>query len=79
MKTQPPRSLASFEMPLDLDKRIDLVMSTYKKLGHINRKALAENYGITQQQAGSLMRDFIDQHASRIQWDMKQAHYILID
>ena len=63
----------------DLAKRIDLVMSTYKKLGYINRKALVVNYGISQQQAGSLMRDFIHLHAKRIQWDMKHAHYILTD
>lgn len=63
----------------DLAKRIDLVMSTYKKWGYINRKLLVMNYGISQQQAGSLMRDFIHLYAKRIQWDMKYGYYRLID
>jgi hypothetical protein len=78
MKSHQP-TLTCFDTPLDISKRIDLVMSTYKKLGYINRKALVVNYGISQQQAGSLMRDFIHLHAKRIQWDMKHAHYILTD
>lgn len=78
MKSHQP-TFTSLEIPLDLDKRIDLVMSTYKKLGYINRKALIKNYRISQQQAGTLMREFIHLHAKRIQWDMKHAHYILTD
>jgi hypothetical protein len=78
MKSQQP-TLMYPDTPLDLAQRIDLVMSTYKKLGYINRKALAMNYGISQQQAGSLMRDFIHLHAKRIQWDMKHGYYILIN
>jgi hypothetical protein len=78
MKSNQP-TLMRRDSPLDLTQRIDLVMSTYKKLGYINRKALAANYGISEQEAGSLMRDFIHLYAKRIQWDMKHSYYILID
>jgi hypothetical protein len=73
------QTVLCLDTPLDLTKRIDLVMSTYKKWGYINRKLLVVNYGISQQQAGSLMRDFIHLHAKRIQWDMKYGCYKLID
>lgn len=78
MKSQQP-TLMCLDIPLDLTQRIDLVMSTYKKLGYINRKALAANYGISQQEAGSLMRDFIHLHAKSIQWNMEHGYYIMID
>lgn len=78
MKSQ-QSTLMCLDIPLDLTQRIDLVMSTYKKFGYINRKALASNYGISQQEAGSLMRDFIHLYAKRIQWNMKHGYYILID
>jgi hypothetical protein len=78
MKSHQP-TVTCLDKSLDLSERIDLVMLTYKKLGYINRRALVVNYGISQQQAGSLMRDFIHLHAKRIQWDMKHAHYTLTD
>lgn len=74
MKSQQP-SLARFDSTMDLPTRISLVVSAYKHLGYVNRRSLMTAYGLTQQQAGALMRDFIHAHASRIQWNMTHGHY----
>ena len=66
---------ARFDPTLDLEKRIELVMSLQKTLGHVNRKALIEEYGLTQLEAGALMRDFLHAHAKNLKWDMTNAHY----
>lgn len=66
---------ARFDPTLDLEKRIELVMSLQKSLGHVNRKNLIEAYGVTQFQAGSLMRDFIHAHAKHLEWDAAHAHF----
>lgn len=78
MKSQQP-AVMCLDKSLGLSERVDVVMLTYKKLGYINRKALVADYGISQQQAGSLMRDFIHLHAKRIQWDIKHDYYTLTD
>ena len=64
-----------FGTTLNLEKRIELVMSLQRSLGHVNRKALVEEYGLTQLEAGSLMRDFLHAHAKNLEWDMTNAHY----
>ena len=64
-----------FDPTMDLEHRISLVMSLQKNLGHVNRKALITAYGVTQLQAGSLMRDFINAHAKHLEWDVTHAHY----
>jgi len=63
---------------LDLSNRIELVLSVYKDLGYINRQALINVYGITQRQAGALMRDFIHAHASKIQWNKDNFYFTLM-
>lgn len=74
MKSHKP-SLDRFDPSMDLEQRIALVLSLQKSLGHVNRKSLITAFGITQLQAGSLMRDFIQAHAKQLKWDMKHAHY----
>jgi len=64
-----------FGATLNLEKRIELVMSLQKTLGYVNRKALIDEYGLTQLEAGSLMRDFLHAHAKNLKWDMNNAHY----
>jgi hypothetical protein len=64
-----------FDANLDLSKRIALVIAAYNELGYINRKSLMIIYGITQLQAGALMRDFIHAHARNIKWNKDNAHY----
>lgn len=76
MKSHSPKN-ARFDPSLNLEHRIALVMSLQKKLGHVNRKSLITAYGVTQLQAGSLMRDFIHAHAKNLEWDMTHAHYRL--
>ncbi len=66
---------AGFDTTLELPQRIQLVMAVYEKFGYINRKSLMAFYGITQQQAGALMRDFIHAHASNLRWDITHCHY----
>jgi len=66
-----------FDPTMDLEHRIALVMSLLKSLGYVNRKTLITTYGVTQLQAGSLMRDFIHAHAKHLEWDMTHAHYRL--
>ena len=66
-----------FDQTLDLNKRIALVMDVQKNLGYVSRQALIENYGLTQQQAGTLMREFIHAHAKDLEWNMTHSHYIL--
>lgn len=66
-----------FDHTLDLSQRIKLVMDVQKKLGHVSRQALIEMYGLTQQQAGALMRDFIHAHAKDLEWNMTHSHYNL--
>jgi DNA-nicking Smr family endonuclease len=63
--------------PEDLNQRIELVMDVQKKLGYVSRQALIEIYGYTQQQAGTLMRDFIHAHAKDLEWNMTHSHYSL--
>jgi hypothetical protein len=74
MKSHKPAHV-HFDPTLDLPKRIELVMTAYKKQGYVSRKTLIETYGITQLQAGSLMRDFLHAHANKTQWDMTHSHY----
>jgi hypothetical protein len=64
-----------FDITLDLPKRIALVRAAYDELGYVNRKSLMTIYGITQLQAGSLMRDFIHAHARNIEWNKDNSHY----
>ena len=61
----------------DLNQRIELVMNVQKKLGHVSRQALVDMYGFSQQQAGTLMRDFIHAHAKDLEWNMTHSHYSL--
>ncbi len=64
-----------FDHHLDTSQRIALVMDVQKKLGYVSRRALIEAYGLTQQQAGALMRDFIHAHAKNLEWNMNHSHY----
>lgn len=66
-----------YDQTLDLNQRIGLVMEVQKKLGYVNRQTLIQTYGLTQQQAGALMRDFIHAHAKDLEWNMKHSHYNL--
>ena len=66
-----------FDPSMNLEHRIALVMSLQKSLGHVSRKTLITAYGVTQLQAGSLMRDFIHAHAKHLEWDVTHAHYSL--
>lgn len=74
MKSHKPADVR-FDPALDLPKRIELVMAAYKKQGYVSRKTLIDAYGITQLQAGSLMRDFLHEHASKTQWNKTHSHY----
>lgn len=64
-----------FDPTLDLPERITLVLKAYNELGYINRKSLMTIYGITQLQAGALMRDFIHAHARNIEWNKENSYY----
>lgn len=64
-----------FSIHLDRAGRIGLVMAAHLMHGHVNRKTLMAIYGITQIQAGALIRDFIETHPSNIEWVAKHAHY----
>ena len=64
-----------FDSSLDLSERISLVIAAYEMHGYVNRKTLIELYGVTQLQAGSLMRDFIHAHAKNLKWSMEHSHY----
>jgi DNA-nicking Smr family endonuclease len=66
-----------FDQTLDINQRIELVMDAQKKVGHISRQVLIEMYGLTQQQAGMLMRDFIHAHAKDLNWNMAHSYYSL--
>lgn len=59
----------------ELCERIALVMKACDKDGHVSRKTLMAVYGLTQIQAGVLMRDFIHAHASHLEWHPGQSHY----
>jgi len=64
-----------FSVKLDLSSRIALVMAAHLTKGNVNRKTLMDMYGVTQIQAGSLMRDFIHAHANNIEWIAQHSHY----
>lgn len=66
-----------FEPNFSLEKRIELVRSIQKELGYVSRKILISTLGVTQLQAGALMRDFIHAYAKHLHWDMNHAHYIM--
>ena len=69
----------SFSPALDLGSRLALVTAAYVTQGHINRKILMETYGVTQVQAGGLMRDFIEANSKTIEWFPENTHYRLIN
>ena len=68
-----------FDTSLDLPKRIALVLAAYDELGYVNRKSLMSIYGVTQLQAGALMRDFIHANARNIEWNKDRSHYNITD
>jgi hypothetical protein len=74
---QPTRQ--DFEQASDLSKRIALVMNVQKRLGYVNRNTLMKTYMLSQQEAGSLMRDFIHAYAKNLEWNMSHSHYRLKD
>jgi hypothetical protein len=67
------------EKSLNLEDRIALVNSVYRKLGFVNRKSLMQAYDLSQIEAGSLMRDFIHAHAKNLEWDLQKGHYKIKD
>lgn len=62
---------------IELFERISLVMQAYEKDGHVSRKTLMAMYGLSQIQAGALMRDFIHAHAVNLEWHPTHSHYKL--
>jgi hypothetical protein len=60
---------------IDLSERISLVMKAYDIDGHVSRKSLMNTYGLSQIQAGALMRDFIHAHAISLEWHPSDSHY----
>lgn len=66
-----------FNSALDMPGRIALVMAAHIANGHVDRKTLMRTYDVTQIQAGSLMRDFIQAHANKLTWCVTHAHYKL--
>ena len=64
-----------FNVNLDLTARLLLVSDAYLLRGQINRKILVDTYGVTQVQAGALMRDFIEASSKTIGWVPEGAHY----
>ena len=78
MKSNDPTNLKTLA-EADLEQRIALVMSACTAHGYVNRKLLVTMYKITQQQAGSLMRDFLEIHAKNTDWDLENLQYKLKD
>jgi hypothetical protein len=76
MESQKNRT-QKFDPSLDMSDRLLLVMSTHDTFGYVNRQILVETYGITQAQAGALIRDFLHANASRVKWDATHAKYWL--
>jgi hypothetical protein len=68
-----------FSSNLDLPSRLALVKAAYLTHNHINRKILVDTYGVTQIQAGALMREFIEAHSKTITWFPENTHYRLIE
>ena len=60
---------------MTLHERISLVMQVNDRNGHVSRKALMTTYGLSQIQAGALMRDFIHAHANDLEWHPTDSHY----
>lgn len=56
-------------------ERIALVQRACEKDGHVSRKTLMKMYGISQIEAGLLMRDFIHQNAVDLEWHALHSHY----
>lgn len=77
--TNHEKAQKQFSTTLDLASRIALVMAAHMTYGNVNRKILMAMYGVTQVQAGSLMRDFIHAYAKNIEWIAGHSHYIYSD
>lgn len=60
---------------LNKSERIKFAIDAHKDFGNISRKKLMSIYGITQIQAGLMMRDYIHEYASKIEWVEKHSHY----
>lgn len=66
-----------FDASMDLDARLGLVMSAHSSHGYVNRQLLVDVYGVTQVQAGGLIRDFLHAHGARVKWDATHTKYQL--
>lgn len=60
---------------LDRNERIKFATDAHTNFGNISRKKLMDIYGITQIQAGLMMRDYIHEYATKIEWVEEHSHY----
>jgi hypothetical protein len=67
-----------FHLPTDPSKRIEMVVAAFIGNGHLNRNVLANYYGLTQLQASTLLRDFLQHRINDVRWDSKRNSYRLI-
>lgn len=59
----------------NIDWSNSLVEITLQKQGYVNRKVLAEMHGLSQLEAGSLMREFIKKNFKKIKWQSSIGAY----
>ena len=65
-------------LPTDMSKRIEMVIAAFIGKGHLNRNILASYYGLTQLQASTLLRDFLQHRINDVRWDSKINSYRLV-
>lgn len=75
---QKPHDLHQHSVPADLSKRIEMVVAACIGKGHVNRHVLAEYFGLSQLEASSLLRDFLQHRIHDVRWDAKNNSYVLL-
>lgn len=65
-------------LPVDLSKRIEMVVAVCISMGHVNRDLLAKYYRLSQLQASSLLREFLEHRVQDIRRAPHNNGYMLV-
>lgn len=64
-------------LPIELHKRVEMVIAACIAYGHVNRHVLAEHFRLRPLQASVLLRDFLQEKSREIRRDSQLNGYVL--
>lgn len=65
-------------LPVDLSKRIEMVVAVCISMGYVNRNMLAQYFGLSQLQASMLLREFLQHRVQDIRRAPHNDGYTLV-